>query len=175
MLYRFQIELSDIDRGIYQSLDFRVMQHPSESLSYLLTRVIAYCLSHEESLEFSPSGLSDPETPALWLKSATGTIELWIEIGNPSPKKLHKASKTAKKVQVYTYKNAMALLDEIKSHDIHKAEFIEIFSVDQKILSKIEREVQKNNRWTFLFQQGSLDINVGDKDFQMEITKVKRL
>ncbi|MES3037442.1 MAG: YaeQ family protein, partial [Bdellovibrionota bacterium] len=44
-LYRFKIDLSDIERGVYEQLEFRVAQHPSESLVYLLTRVLAYVLN----------------------------------------------------------------------------------------------------------------------------------
>ena len=53
MLYRFLIELSDIDRSVYKSLDFRVAQHPSEIAPYLLSRVLAYALSYQEGLEFA--------------------------------------------------------------------------------------------------------------------------
>lgn len=46
----------------------------------------------------------------VFLKSAAnGAIDLWIEIGNPSSKKLHKATKTANRVIIYTYKSADVL------------------------------------------------------------------
>ena len=64
-LFRFRIDLSDVERGIYEALDFRVAMHPSESMPYLLTRTLAYCLNIQEGLEFSPSGLHDPDTPTL--------------------------------------------------------------------------------------------------------------
>lgn len=84
MLYRFQIELSDIDRGVYETLDFRAALHPSEAAPYLLSRVLAYVLTYQEGLEFSPGGLADPEAPALRLLGNHNAIDLWIEIGNPS-------------------------------------------------------------------------------------------
>ncbi len=105
MLYHFQLDLSDVDRGIYESLDFRTVQHPSETGIYLLSRVLAYALSYQEGLEFSPSGLGDPDAPVLRAMGAMGATEIWLEIGNPSARKLHKASKAAKNVIVYTYKN----------------------------------------------------------------------
>ena len=36
---RFEIELADSDRGVYEALDLRVAQHPSESERYLVARV----------------------------------------------------------------------------------------------------------------------------------------
>ena len=70
-VYHFQIELSDVDRGVYQSLDLRVARHPSESTPYLLTRVIAYALLFEEGIAFT-KGLSTSEEPALWVKDLQG-------------------------------------------------------------------------------------------------------
>ncbi len=109
VLYRFQIELSDIDRSVYESLDFRIAQHPSETAPFLLTRVLAFALCYEQNLEFSPAGLGDPDVPALSSKGLNGVTNLWIEIGNASARKLHKASKSAKEVKVFTYKKSRSL------------------------------------------------------------------
>jgi hypothetical protein len=62
---RFDIALSDSDRDIYDTLELRVAQHPSESERYLVARVIARALEHAEGLEFSKGGVSDDTEPAL--------------------------------------------------------------------------------------------------------------
>lgn len=171
MLYRFVIELSDVDRSIYKSLDFRVAQHPSETTPYLLSRILAYALSFEEGLEFSGAGLSDPEVPALSSVGQHGAVQLWIEIGNPSARKLHKACKTARIVQVYTYKNPEVLIADIINNDVHRAGEIEIFAFDPQFLTSLEKHLTKNNRWSLLQQQGSIDINTGKQNLNTEIKK----
>lgn len=171
MLYRFLIELSDVDRNVYTTLDFRVAQHPSEIAAYLLSRVLAYALSYRDGLEFAAGGLSDSETPALKALGPHGAIELWIEIGNPSAKKLHKASKTAQLVRIYTYKSAEVLVEEIKNNDIHRAKEIEIYSFDLKFLNTLEKQLTKNNRWSLLHQQGRLDIDAGKESLTTEVLK----
>lgn len=173
VLYRFQIEVSDIDRGFYESLDFRVAQHPSEAFPYLLSRVLAYCLTYQEGLEFSPGGLGDPEAPALRKLGGHGVVELWIEIGNPSVRKLHKASKTAKEVVVFTYKNPEVLLAEINGGDVHRANELQITAFDFDFLESLGRSLEKNNRWSLLVQQGQLDITIGDTTFSTEARKVR--
>ena len=45
-VYAFDIQLSDVDRGVYETLSLRVARQPSETAEYLLTRVLAYCLEH---------------------------------------------------------------------------------------------------------------------------------
>ena len=43
-VHHFDIALSDVDRGVYESLSFKVARHPSETAEYLIARVLAYCL-----------------------------------------------------------------------------------------------------------------------------------
>ena len=174
MLYRFNIELSDVDRNVYETLDFRIQQHPSEISTYLLTRVLAYALSYQSNLEFSASGLSDPDTPALQSKGDHGSIDLWIEIGNPSAKKLHKAGKTAKQVVVYTYKSAEVLIADINNNDVHRASDIQIYSFDVKFLSNLEKLLQKNNRWSIVLQEAQLDVTIGEQTISTEVKKNDR-
>lgn len=158
-LYRFKIELSDLEKATYQSLDFRVAQHPSESLTYLLTRVLAYTLSFEEGIEFSPAGLADPDTSCIRVMNMGGNQKLWIEIGNPSARKIHKASKAAGKVKIYTYKDPQVLLNELNSEIIHRKEELEIFSISSNFLDQLEKQIQKENRWTIINMDGSIMVN----------------
>jgi uncharacterized protein YaeQ len=171
MLYRFNIELSDIDRNVYETLDFRVSQHPSENSSYLLTRVLAYALRYQEGLEFSPKGLGDPDAPALQLMGKHNSIDLWIEIGNPSPRKLHKASKIAARVCVYTYKNADLLVSELKSNQVHRSEDLQIYSFSESFISSIEDQIEKNNHWTIVIQENQISLSTKDKTIVAEIKK----
>lgn len=161
MLYRFQIDLSDVDRNIYQILDFRVALHPSESSSYLLTRVLAYVLNYQSNLEFSPNGLGDSDLPAMLAYGNHGAIDLWVEIGNPSSRRLHKATKSANKVVIYTYKSPEVLITEVKSNQVHRVSEIEIYAFEASFLKELEGQLEKNNKWTILHQQGHLDIDTG--------------
>src|SRR5206468_2289419 len=63
-IYNLDIDLSDSDRSVYESLSLRVARHPSESEEYLITRVLAYALEYAEGIEFS-HGLCDPDDPAI--------------------------------------------------------------------------------------------------------------
>ncbi len=172
MLYRFQIELSNIDSGIYETLDFRLSQHPSETVPYLLTRTLAYILSFQNGLEFSAKGLSDPDLPALQKLSDNGSFDLWIEIGNPTARKLHRASKASKQVVIYTYKNVEVLINEINSRDVHKVSAIQIFPFNTKFLLELEQALEKNNRWSVIIQDGQLNIDIGTTALNTEIKKL---
>ncbi len=172
MLFRFQIELSDIDRGVYQSLDFRLSQHPSETATYMITRTLAYALSYQDGLEFTPGGLADPDSPALLAKGSGGGTDLWIEIGNPSARRLHKASKACGNVVVYTYKNAEALIAEINANSVHRAREIKIISFALPFLGELESHLEKNNKWSVLLQDKTLNVQIADLSFACEIKKL---
>jgi len=168
-LYRFQLELSDIERSVYESLDFRLSLHPSESLSFLLTRMIAYALNFEEGLNFSAKGLGDPDEPCLSKEDPRGGKSLWIEIGNPSARRLHKAAKSSKKVKVYTYKNPELLLEELAREKIHHADSIEVTSLTSSFLEMLESKIQKDNRWGLVRDQGSLSIQIEEDSFSGDL------
>ncbi len=170
-LYRFQIELSDITRGIYETLDFRVSQHPSEHMPYLMTRVLAYILNSQDGLAFSSTGLHDPDAPAISIPDSYGGNKLVIEIGNPSAKKLHKATKTAKEVKVYTYKNPDLLMRDLREEKIHRSDEIEFYSVSPLFLEELAGVIKRDNRWGFLFDDEQMTIQIGEKSFTGELKR----
>jgi uncharacterized protein YaeQ len=168
-LFKFQIELSDVARARYETIEFRAAQHPSESMPYFLTRVLAFALNFEDDLTFAPTGLHDPDAAAIHIPDHSGGFKTLIEIGSPSARKLHKATKTAKIVKVYTYKNPQTLIDEIIKEKVHRASEIEVFSLELNFLSEIEGHLKLNNRWGILFNDGTISVQVGDHSMSGEL------
>jgi uncharacterized protein YaeQ len=146
-IYTFDIDLADSDRGRYETLALRVAQHPSESPEYLIARVLAYCLECTEGIAFS-SGLSDPDEPALAVRDLTGTIRVWIEVGTPDAAKLHKASKAGGRVVVYTHKDPAQFLRQLTGERIHRADEIEIYSVDRALVASLAARLERRMAMT---------------------------
>jgi uncharacterized protein YaeQ len=168
-LYRFRVELSNVDQDVYQSLDFRLVLHPSETLAFLLTRMLAYALNAQEGLKFSPEGLCNPDDPAISMEDPRGGLALWIEIGNPSARRLHKASKAARRVMVYTYKNPQPLLAEIRGGNVFQAEKIEVFSLAEDFLKELENALDRDNSWSVLLSDGLLTVGINGETVQGEL------
>src|SRR5258707_10065493 len=141
-IYNFAIQLSDVDRGVYQSLALKVARHPSEAEDHLVTRVLAYCLEFTEGLGFS-RGLSDPDEPALAVRDLTGELRAWIDIGAPDAARLHKAAKAAPRVAVYTHKAPAQLLRQLEGERIHRAEAIELYAFDRELIAGLVAGLQR--------------------------------
>jgi uncharacterized protein YaeQ len=161
-LHHFEISLSDTDRGVYESLDLRVARHPSETMRYMLTRVLAYCLSWEEDIAFS-RGLSTTDEPAVWIRHGDGRVRLWLDVGNPSPERLHKASKLAERVVVYTYGDVPAMQRAARAERVHRAEHIEVISVPTALLDGLDAVTERHTHWELVHTGGQVYVTVSGK------------
>lgn len=169
-IVRFKIDVSDVDRGVYETLELRVARHPSESGPFFLTRMIAYALNVQEGIEFS-DGISSPDDASIYVKDLTGKNLTWIDIGNPSAKRLHKAAKAAKLVRIYTYRDPELIRDEIAREKIHRQELIEVYALPPKFLTSLETTLERDNAWALLYDDGELSITVNGKTVHGEMTQ----
>jgi uncharacterized protein YaeQ len=159
-VHHLEVTLSDVDRGVYESLDLRVARHPSESARYLLTRVLAYCLSYEEGIAFSRGGLSSAEEPPISVRDPTGILLAWIDVGTPSAERLHKASTAARRVQLYTHAHLGLLRREASARAIHRIEDIEVWRVDPALLDRLEAAIARSMKMEIARSDGRLYVTV---------------
>ena len=161
-IYTFDIELADTDRGVYETLALRVARHPSESEEFLVTRVLAYCLEYTDGLTFS-NGLSDPDEPALAVRDLTGVLRAWIEVGAPEAARVHKASKAAPRVAVYTHKDAAKLAQRWQGERIHRADERELYAVDPALVATLVAALQRRMTFALSVTSGHLYITLGER------------
>jgi uncharacterized protein YaeQ len=126
-IYNVSVDLNDVDRGVYESLALRLAMHPSETMEYMVTRLLAYCLEYTDGIEMT-AGLSDGDEPAIVVRDLTGRVTAWIEVGLPDADRLHRASKLAGRVAVYTYREIRILLGQLEGKRIHRAEDVGIYT-----------------------------------------------
>jgi uncharacterized protein YaeQ len=142
-IYKFDIDLADADRHVYDTLALQAARHPSESEGYLVTRVLAYALEFTDGIAFSGGGLSDPEEPAIAVRDLTGALRVWIDIGAPDAERLHKAAKSAARVVVYTHKDPAQLLARYEGARIHRPDAIEVYAFDPSFIGAIASRLER--------------------------------
>lgn len=101
-IYKFKIALTDLNRNYYDTLSLTVARHPSETIERMMVRMLAFCINAQESLLFT-KGLSTAEEPDLWAHTADGRIDVWIDVGEPDPDRIKKATRIAQTVKVYSF------------------------------------------------------------------------
>jgi uncharacterized protein YaeQ len=158
-IHTVDIQLSDVDRGVYETLALRVARHPSETEEYLLTRVLAYCLEYTEGIAFS-KGLSEPDEPAISVRDLTGALRAWIEVGAPDAARLHKASKAAPRVAVYMHKDPVNFLRGLSGERIHRAESLELLEVDRELLSGLVARLDRRMAFDLSVTDGDLYLTI---------------
>jgi len=161
-IHQFSVQLSHVDRAVYESLDLRVARHPSESEAFLCARLLAFCLEHREGLAFS-KGLAEPDRPALEVRDRTGALEAWIEIGAPEAARLHRAAKAAPRVAVYTHHDAERYWDALAAERIHRADSIELYGLDRALVAALVRRLERRMKLELSVTNGMLYLTIGEE------------
>ena len=159
-IYNFDVDLADADRQVYESLALRMARHPSESEEYLVARLLAYLLEFAEGIEFS-RGVSEPDEPAIVIRDLTGAISAWIDIGTPDAARLHKASKSARRVAVYTHKDPSQLLKQLSGERIHRADALELYAVDRALVGALAARLERRIAFSVSISSRELYVSIG--------------
>jgi len=106
-IYKAQLQIADMDRGLYADHALTLALHPSETEERLMARLLAFALqvpadNNDGALVFA-KGLSDTDEPDLWQHALDGRLRHWIEVGQPDEKRLTRAAARADRVTIYAY------------------------------------------------------------------------
>lgn len=146
-IHTFEIQLADVDRGVYEEITLRAARHPSETDVYMMTRVLAYCLEFAPGIAFS-EGISSADEPAVLVRDLTGRVTAWIEVGAPDAARLHFGSKLADRTVVYTHRDPVKVLAAWAGKRIHEADAITLHSFDPGFVDGLADAVARRNAMT---------------------------
>jgi len=172
-IYNLDVQLADTDRGVYESLSFKVAQQPSESDEHMMARVLAYCLEYTEGIGFS-KGIAEPEEPALFVRDLTGALRTWIDIGSPDAARLHKASKLAPRVVVYTHKDPAQLVRALDGERIHRAEALELYALDRPLIADLVTHRDRRTKFDLTVTEGHLYATIDGETLEGTVARIER-
>lgn len=168
-MHTFELTLADTDRGVYGTWTFPVARHPSESAPYLVARLLAFALEHEEGIAFS-GGLSDGDEPAVWVKDLTGQLRVWIEVGAPDPNRIHRASKACDRVAIYVHRGLDAYLRTIAGAKVYAPDRVSIVSLDRATVEAIAERIDRRNKLNVTVSGGEVYVELGGGSWSMPLT-----
>ena len=167
-LYNLTVDLLHVDRGVYETLELRVARHPSESAEYMVSRVLAYCLEYQEGIAFT-DGLSSGDDPPVVARDLTGRITSWIEVGMPSADRLHRASKLADRVAVYTHRDIRQVLAQFEGQRVHRAAEIPVYALDRAVVEAWAATLDRRSSVTINVMDGHVYLEVGAVSLSMPL------
>ena len=160
-----------MDRGVYETLDLRVARHPSETAEFMLVRVLAYCLEYQEGIEMTAGGVSAVDEPALAVRDLTGQMTKWIDVGLPDAERLHRGSKKAGRVAVYTHRDARQLLAQLDGEKIHRGEHLIIRAFERGAIEQAAALVDRRCSCALTVSGGELHLSIHETTVTIGMTE----
>lgn len=166
-ILKAELQITDLDRHYYASHALTLAQHPSETDTRLLVRLLAFALHADERLEFG-RGLSDEDEPALWRRDYAGVVEQWIELGQPDESRLRKASARAGQVVVVGYgEHAMAAWWKRNAAALTRLRNLTVMEFDDAGLAEAAALLGRGMRVTAMIQDGELQLMDADRSVSL--------
>ena len=169
-MYIVAVDVADMDRGVYEALELRVARHPSETAAFMLVRILAYCLEYCDGIEMT-AGVSSGDEPAIVVRDLTGRVTAWIEVGLPDAERLHRGSKLAGRVAVYTHRDVRQLLAQLAGAKIHHADTIPIRAFDRTAIEQIAERLDRRSSFALTVSGGDVHLSMGDQTFAVPLTE----
>ena len=171
-IYKANIELADMDRNYYDSLQLTIAQHPSENAQRLMVRLIAYLLNAHPDLQFG-KGVSDEDEAAIWQINYSDEIELWVELGQLDEKRLKKASNQAKAVKLYCYGSSVNTWWSQAQANLSKYPKLSIEQFSPETCDALVKLLSRNMEFQCSIQDGQLWLTSGEDTLLIETTTLK--
>jgi uncharacterized protein YaeQ len=167
-VYKATIQLADIDRGIYETLQATVAQHPSETEERLVARLLAWAIFFEPDLSFT-KGLSATEEPDIWVKGGDGRVQLWVEVGLPDADRIIKASRHSSKTALLASGRMLTSWNQLQLPKLAKIANLTIVTVDQLLVSNLAAQLGRVINWSVTITEGMMYLTVGATTHQTAI------
>ncbi|SDG21272.1 Uncharacterized conserved protein YaeQ, suppresses RfaH defect [Onishia taeanensis] len=152
--YKVELNLTDLDRNVYQTLRFTVARHPSETEPRMAARLLAHALWYDEGLAFG-RGLSDVDEPALWVKSLDGRVLHWIEVGQPDAERLTWCSRRTEQVSLLAY-GSLRVWETKVLPAVSGLKNLSIAALPQAPLEALAEDLPRSINWAVMISEDTL-------------------
>lgn len=172
-IYNFDTTLANVDRGVYEVLPIRMARQPSETAEYMLTRFLAYCLEYTEGIAFTEGVAAGGDEPAVIVRDLTGRVAAWIEVGMPTAGRVHRGSKQAARLAIYTHRNVAQVLAQLSGQRIHRASDILVYDLGGGFVEEVAATLGRRATVSVSVTERQLYLDVDGRTFETTIGEHK--
>ncbi|MDI1274269.1 MAG: YaeQ family protein [Polaromonas sp.] len=174
-IYKAQLAIADMDRGVYADHNVTIARHPSEADERMMIRLLAYALNvtaddNKGKLEFAKD-LWDVDEAALWHKDYTDQILHWIDVGQPDDKRLMRAAGRAERVTVYSFASSTPVWWKAIESKLTRAANLVVWQIEAAQSQALAKLANRTIQLQVTIQDGTVWMSTGSES--VEITPIR--
>lgn len=171
-IYKAQLQIADMDRGLYADHSLTLARHPSETDERMMMRLLAFALAVPADdlrgrLEFA-AGLSDTDEPDLWQKDLTGQLVQWIEVGQPDDRRLAKACGRAGRVRLWAYASSVPIWWQGIEGKVVRLPNLEVWQVPAEASRELAELAARGMQLQVTVQEGQIWVGNASQSVALE-------
>lgn len=167
-VYKASIQLTDVDRGIYETLSATVARHPSETGERLVARLLAFAIFYDPELIFT-KGICAADEPDLWIKEGDGRVRLWVEVGLPEAERIVKAGRHAERVALLASGRTFVSWEQQHFPKLGKMDNISLISMEQAFVAWAAALIERSIVWSITITEGTCYLTIGEETMETTI------
>ena len=167
-IYRMNIQLSNINRGVYETIQTTAARHPSETEERLVSRLLALAIFFEPDLSFT-RGLSATDEPDIWVVGPDGKTRFWVEVGLPDADRIIKASRHAERVALLASGRTLISWDQQHLPKLNKLTNVTVVSLDQTFIVNLASRLDRSTYWSITITEETLYLTIGEDTYETAI------
>lgn len=170
-IYKAQLQIADMDRGVYGDHNVTIARHPSEADERMMIRLLAFALNvppddKRGHLEFAKD-LWDVDEAALWHKDYTEAILHWIDVGQPDDKRLMRAAGRAERVSVYSFASSTPVWWKTMETKLTRAANLVVWQIDAAQSQALAKLANRTIQLQVTVQDGTVWMSTGAESVEI--------
>lgn len=158
-VFKFQLQIADLDRHYYADHLLTLARHPSETDVRLVARVLAFARRAGEGFDMT-GAVCVPDEPDLCLRTLDGRIERWIDVGQPDARRLLKAAGRSASVTVHPYAGASARLWwQGVQRDLVRVRKLEVTAFPDDAVKALAAQLTRTTEWQITVQDAVMMVS----------------
>jgi uncharacterized protein YaeQ len=171
-IYKADLQIADMDRHYYADHALTIARHPSETDERMMVRLLMYALHAQEGIAFT-RGLFDVDEPEVWVRDLTGTIKLWIDIGQPEETRLRKACGRAARVIAVCYSSSCDVWWKQIENKLERLNNLTVLQLPVESRQALTALAARNMQLQCMVEDGEVWISTDTARVHVELKRLK--
>ena len=172
-IFKADLNIADMDRHYYADHALTIARHPSETDERMMARILAYALYAQEGMALT-RGLFEVEEPDLWVKDLTGTIKLWIDLGQPDEDRMRKACNRSEQVVVMCYSHSCAVWWKQIEPKLTRMQNLTVLQLPHETTQALAGLAERTMALQCMVQDGDVWLNTDAASVPVKLTVLKQ-